>query len=170
EPDLGRRQHLSAARADGARTYRDTGAAHRGLRALQRDRLSRRRAWRAGGVRPRLHRRGVAGWEGRCDPGDVRRLCAAWRGLAMAVPAALRRDRSARYDTASPARPVEADRLWPRRAIRDGFVRHRLSGAVAAGAVALPTVSDIGDDRRRDLVLERHLLCGVVPDRGADRA
>src|SRR5215475_10938151 len=48
------------------------------------------------------------------------------------------------------------------RAVRHGFVGHRLSGAVAAGALALSGVSGFGDDNSDDPVLDRGLFRGFL--------
>src|SRR5260370_283687 len=67
------------------------------------------------------------------------------------------------------ATPASRPRLWIGGAGRDGFLRYRLPGPVAAGVVAFRGVSDLGHGRRGDPVLERDLLGRLLPRRGADR-
>jgi hypothetical protein len=48
-------------------------------------------------------------------------------------------------------------------AVRHAFVRHRISGSIAARSAALSGLRHIGDDRRRDPVPEQHLLGNFLP-------
>src|SRR5215510_2563307 len=68
----------------------------------------------------------------------------------------------------APLRPSKK-LVWDGRAVRHGFVWHRLSGAVAAGALALSGVSGFGDDNSDDPVLDRGLFRGFLPCRRTDR-
>jgi hypothetical protein len=49
-----------------------------------------------------------------------------------------------------------------------GFIRHRLSGAVSIGTVALQGLSGVTDDNGDDPVLEQPVLGGLLSARGAD--
>src|SRR5207247_7281977 len=79
------------------------------------------------------------------------------------------RHRGELRSTPGAAEPIAQAGLWHGRAVRDGFVWHRVSGAVAAGTVALPEFRHIGDDRRLDPVLEQPLLGNFLSRSGADR-
>src|SRR5207248_2285490 len=103
------------------------------------------------------------------DAADVHLLRRARRHHAIAVPAVIAGDRDSRNDLAQAIGAIQTAGVWARRAVRHGFVRHRVSGAIAAGIVALSALPDLGDGRGGDPVLEWHLLGGFVSDRGADR-
>src|SRR5206468_4154846 len=103
-----------------------------------------------GGARP--VRRSGGGGPPRGHAADVPLLCRARAGHTAALPAAVAGDRGARgaWPSGAPeaARAVEMVDLPTCCAVWNGFVRHRFSGPVAAGAVALPAVSDLGDGGR----------------------
>src|SRR5262249_39870588 len=142
---------------DGAHRNHRAAAANRAVRALQRHRLLCHGAWRACGGISRL-RHGVDRVQPlNRDAADVWSLRLPRARRVPTVSAAFAGRRGCRYDTARAARAFEEARLWDGRAVRHGFVWHRLLGAVAAGALALSGLSGFGDDNRDDPVLDRGL-------------
>src|SRR5215831_1036087 len=155
EPDIGRCEHFCTARTDRAHRNHRAAAANRAVRALQRHRLLRGGTWRACRCISRL-RHGVDRVQPlNRDAADVWSLRLPRARRVPTVSVAFAGRRGCRSDTGGPAGAFEEARLWDGRAIRHGFVWHRLSGAVAAGALALSGPSGFGDDNSDDPVLDR---------------
>src|SRR5262249_19220517 len=86
-----------------------------------------------------------------------------------ALPAALAGNRENLGGCSRAAASVARARLSNGGAVRYGFVWHRVSGSVAARALALPDFRYLSDHRRVDPVLEQHLLGDFLSRGGTDR-
>src|SRR5215468_4382206 len=79
----------------------------------------------------------------RRDAGDVRALRSARDHLVTALSTALARYRGELRSSAGAAEPIAQAGVRHGGTVRHGFVRYRVSGSVAACAVALPEFLDL---------------------------
>src|SRR4029077_8480162 len=96
----------------------------------------------------------------RNDAGDVRSVRGSRNSVHAAVWTFVTCGRGPAGAPAGAPGAITTAGLWTGSAVRHGLVRHRLPGAVAAGAVAVSGVPGFGRDGRHDPVLERRLLGG----------